>query len=728
MSRFLFVDVETRSFADLPKCGAWRYSEHETTDCLCIACALDGAPVDVDKPQAAVSFRKKPAPDIIFVARNAPFEYAIFKNVLIPRYGFHADYADPSRWLCTAALSRMHGLPASLESSADYINKKWKKLPDGKRLIGLYSIPATNRKTGERYFREIPPDDWKRMLEYNVIDVESDREAFATLRKLPNFAVEEAAYRHDFCMNINGVRIDTAGLSKLVGVIERATERALNDQRKYSVTWKDKNGEEYTGPLNVRSVPKLKSWLLSKGFDIDDTRIETLEAVYDARGAVTRYREEKTRVKYYILGEGFTEYTAATGLPATAGADEVGQPWETPEFIKWRNKQTKYAHYSVIPKRVPYTVALSQRDINEIQEVLSFRFFLAKASLKKYRAAADRVSPDGRLRYFLKYFGAHTGRFAGEGFQVHNLPKSKWEKGVKPDKEIAKLIKSIDDNTGYKELVELGKKILPGLMIPDKGNVFLSGDFAAVEARGIAWLAGCKKMLTAFVSGADLYADTAKRINPTHPDRQLGKRVILGAGYGIGVDKFHAVCIKAGENMPRELAERAVTAYREGYPEIPRFWYALEDAFRATWASRQARSVGVLRFERGGNYIRVKLPSGRFLYYHQVKIDADGQLSYMNFGKKGARVNIWGGVLAENITQAVCRDILTDRMQELEGHGLSASLPVRLHVHDEIVVEVPTKSAKTKQKTFDKILNTAPEWAQGFPLKTESEITERYHK
>ena len=645
MSRFLFCDCETRSFANLPKCGAWRYAEDETTDCLCIAWALDGAPVDVDTPQAAVSFRKKPAPDIIFVARNAPFEYAIFKNVLVPRYGFHADYADPARWLCTAALSRMHGLPASLESSADYLNKKWKKLPDGKRLIGLYSIPATNRKTGERYFREIPADDWKRMLEYNVIDVESDREAFATLRKLPNFAVEEAAYRHDFCMNINGIRIDTKGLAHLVGVVERATERAMNDQRKYSVTWKDKSGEEYTDALNVRSVPKLTAWLASKGFDVDDTRIETLEEIYDNT------------------------------------TDE------------------------------------------EIKEVLSFRFFLAKASLKKYRAAADRVSPDGRLRYFLKYFGAHTGRFAGEGFQVHNLPKSKWEKGVKPDKEIARLIKTIDDNTSYLDLVELGKKILPGLMLPDKGNVFISGDFAAVEARGLAWLAGCRKMLRAFESGADLYVDMAKLINKNTPVRQLGKRVILGCGYGVGIDKFFSVCQAAGENIDHALAEKAVTAYRTGYPEIPRFWYALEEAFRATWLSKRAHSVGVLRFERGGNYIRVLLPSGRFLYYHQVKID-DGQLSYMNFGKKGARVSLWGGSIAENITQAVCRDILTDRMQALEAAGL----PVRLHVHDEIVAEVSTKTAKTKQKAFDKILNTAPKWAAGFPLKTESEITTRYRK
>ncbi len=213
--------------------------------------------------------------------------------------------------------SRTHGLPASLESSADYLNKKWKKLPDGKRLIGLYSIPATNRKTGERYFREIPADDGKKMLEYNVVDVESDREASSTLRKLPNFAVEEAAYRHDFCMNINGIRIDTAGLAHLVGVVERATERAMNDQRKYSVTWKDKNGEEYTDALNVRSVPKLKAWLASKGFDVDDTRIETLEEIYDntddaeERGFFIPLSSQKRALK--------NTAPLPTGFPLTAG-------------------------------------------------------------------------------------------------------------------------------------------------------------------------------------------------------------------------------------------------------------------------------------------------------------------------------------------------------------------------------------------------------------------------
>jgi len=645
---YLFFDTETRSEAPLKDCGAWRYSEHQTTDCLCAAWAINDEPVEVMKPaDAAKAFFSEPiSKDMLVVVRNAPFDFAIMVNVLIPKYGFHPSWGDPSKWLCTAALSRMHGLPASLEGSAEYLNKVNKKLPDGKRLIGLYSIPATDRKTGKKYFREIPPDDWKKMLDYNKKDVAADREAFKTLIKLPNFAIEEAAYRHDFALNIRGVRIDTAGLNRLVEIIEAATERAMTDQRKYSVTWKDKDGKEYTDALNVRSVPKLKAWLLSKGFDVPDTRIDTLEEIYEDT------------------------------------ADE------------------------------------------EVREVLSFRFFLAKASLKKYRAAVNRVSPDGRLRYFLKYFGAHTGRYAGEGFQIHNLPKSKWPKGVSPVAEIERLIREVSADTDYKDLVEYGKKILPGLMIPDEGKTFIAGDFSAIEARGIAWLAGCDRMLSSFKAGTDLYIEMAERINKAKPNRQLGKAAILGCGYGMGISKFEQTCKKWGIDISSKLAEDAVEAYRSLFSEIPAFWYTLEDAFRSCWLSKQPRTVGeYLRVERGGNYLRVRLPSGRWLYYHQIKIE-DGQLSYLNFGKKGARVKIWGGTIAENVTQAMCRDILTDRMLACEAAGL----PVQVHIHDEIVIESELEKTEKNQKLFDKIMNTAPSWAIGFPLKTETEITSRYHK
>ena len=127
--------------------------------------------------------------------------------------------------------------------------------------------------------------------------------------------------------------------------------------------------------------------------------------------------------------------------------------------------------------------------------------------------------------------------------------------------------------------------------------------------------------------------------------------------------------------------------------------------------------------ERGGNYLKILLPSGRWMFYHQVKIE-DGQISFANFGKKGARGKVYGGILAENITQAVCRDILDSRILACEEKGL----PVMLSVHDEIIIEVKKLTTEKSQKDFDEIMNTAPAWADGFPLKTESEIMTRYHK
>lgn len=643
-----FFDLETKSTTDLRSCAAWRYSEAESADIICMAYAVEGREVRIWRPGQAIP--KEFTEAEFFVARNAPFELSMSTNVLVKKYGFPARLADPRNYICTAALSRMHGLPASLEQSAEYLNKKFQKLPDGKRLIQLYCIP---KKDGT--FRPIPPEDWEKMLEYNRIDVESDREAFGTLSRLPNWAVEKEIFYHDFALNVRGIRIDTAALDKLLSVFNTATEEVNSAQRKLTTFVEDKKGRKIEKPLNVRSPKNLQAWLAARGYEIDDCKVDTIEALYD---------------------------------DADAAGDE------------------------------------------EVKKVLAWRLFLGKASVKKFQAAKNRVSPDGRLRYFLKYFGAHTGRFSGEGFQVHNLPKSKWEKGLIPADEITRMIKEINPAMPYRDLIDTAKRILPGLIIPDKGNTFLAGDFAAVEARGIAYLSGCKSMLAGFAQDDkqndktnDTYSRMAKKINPSKPERQLGKRVILGCQYGVGAAKFYEVCKRAGESVSEDLAQNAVGAYRAAFPEIPAFWYALEDAFRQCWLSKQPKIIGVLRFERGGNYIRVKLPSGRWLYYHQVQIK-DGQISYVNFGKKGARVKIWGGVLAENVTQAFCRDILCDRMLELEKNDL----PVALHVHDEIVAEIKKIAPLAKQKVFDKILNTAPEWCKGFPLKTESEITSRYHK
>lgn len=623
----IFFDIETKSFADLPEVGAWRYAEDASTDIICLAYAVNDGPVKTWEPgqPGPVEFID---PETVFIARNALFEYAISVNVLVKKYGFPLRMKDPNNYICTAALSRMHGLPASLEPCAEYINKTHKKLPDGKRLIQLYSKPVKDKTTGALSFRPVPAEDMQKFLDYNIEDVESDRECYTTLEKLPNVRLERGAFVHDLTMNAEGVRIDTEALDKVLAVFDAATTRAEAAQESHGV--------------NVRSPKQLKDWLLGKGYDIPDTKIDTIETLYD----------------------------------------------ETQD--------------------------------SDVKEVLALRMFLGKASVKKYAALKDRVSPDGRLRYFMRYHGAHTGRYSSEGFQLHNLPKSK----ANADK-IDELVEGIDAITDFPALIDAGKKILPGLILPDSGHVFLLGDFAAIEARGIAYLAGCRQLLEQFAAGKDIYTEMAKRINPASPNRQLGKAVILGCGYGMGINKFHDTCMKWGIDVDANTTAQAVKTYRSQYEEIPAFWYALERAFRECWTTRRPQSVGKFTaMERGSNFIKIVLPSGRRMFYHQVQIDPKtNDLSHFSFARK-MRVHVYGGVLAENVTQAMCRDILVDRIMEIEKRGIK----VKMHVHDEAVAQVPLEKVVDKQKEFDEIMNTAPAWLPGFPLKTESEVSRRYHK
>jgi DNA polymerase len=84
----------------------------------------------------------------------------------------------------------------------------------------------------------------------------------------------------------------------------------------------------------------------------------------------------------------------------------------------------------------------------------------------------------------------------------------------------------------------------------------------------------------------------------------------------------------------------------------------------------------------------------------------------------------YGGKLTENIVQAICRDLLARSLIECERRGLC----VVLHVHDEIVVEIPAGYAKTALRELAIVMSTPPDWAEGFPIEVEGYVAERYVK
>jgi DNA polymerase len=86
---------------------------------------------------------------------------------------------------------------------------------------------------------------------------------------------------------------------------------------------------------------------------------------------------------------------------------------------------------------------------------------------------------------------------------------------------------------------------------------------------------------------------------------------------------------------------------------------------------------------------------------------------------KWARVTAYGGSLMQNVAEGVCRDLLVDCMLDMGNF-------VVLHVHDEIVLEVPEARGEQARAKMQEIMRTPPEWAKGFPLWATCSVMRRY--
>ena len=272
-----------------------------------------------------------------------------------------------------------------------------------------------------------------------------------------------------------------------------------------------------------------------------------------------------------------------------------------------------------------------------------------------------------------------------------------------------------------------------GMIIASPGTDLFVGDYSAIEARVVMWLAGEK-----FTDG--IYEDMAKRIygkqSITKKERELGKAVILGCGFGMGIKKFMLTCEARGAPVDEALATKAVNTYRETYAKVKEMWYDQENAAINIVKNPYAVSVKwapstTLWFMEGKN-LKLKLPSGRCLTYPQTTLeytdtpwgDRKLTLCFMAVDSKNrwSKEKTYGGKITENITQAVARDILALAMLRLEKAGY----PVIFSVHDEIVCEVP-KSEKNITE-FRRLLEICPDWATGLSIKAECWQGKRYRK
>lgn len=284
-----------------------------------------------------------------------------------------------------------------------------------------------------------------------------------------------------------------------------------------------------------------------------------------------------------------------------------------------------------------------------------------------------------------------------------------------------------------------------GFLIAKPGHDLIACDFSNIEGRVLAWLANEKWKVKAFYDfdndiGHDIYKLSASGIyNKSIKDisleeRQIGKVAELALGFGGGKGAFQMMAKGYGVKVSDEIAETIKLAWREKHPNIVRFWYALENAaMSAVLNPGTTTKVDKIKYKKAGSFLFCLLPSNRAICYPYPEIKEvmtpwgkpKDALTYMgedSLTKKWERQTGYGGLLSENVTQSVARDILTEAMFRVED----ANYPIVMHVHDEIVTEVEENFGD--KDDLEKIMSENCIWNQGLPIAVEGWRGKRYRK
>lgn len=276
----------------------------------------------------------------------------------------------------------------------------------------------------------------------------------------------------------------------------------------------------------------------------------------------------------------------------------------------------------------------------------------------------------------------------------------------------------------YPSTPEVLSELIRTAFVAKPGCRFIISDFSAIEARVLAWMSGEAWRLRVFSSHGKIYEASAsamfgvpiEEIGKTSPLRQKGKIAELALGYGGSVGALVSMgATKMG--LSEEELPDLVSQWRLANPHITEFWWKVDAAAFKAVKERCTVQMDRLLFEYRGGILFIHLPSGRKLSYVKPRLELNrfGRegITYEGVGesKKWTRIETYGPKMVENIVQAVSRDILAEAMLRLEKAGFE----IVMHVHDEVVLEVPEGISSVEE--VNELMAVNPSWTMGLPLK-----------
>lgn len=683
------LDFETFSEIDLRVHGLDRYSR--AAEVLMCAYRFDGGQQlfwqrsDGPFPRALAEALEDP--HVLKWAFNAQFERVIALRALNLRITVEG-------WRCTQALAYMQSFAGGLEEIGAQIGLPLDKMKskEGKRLIKMFCGPQRVTKRQTRRIRDdfTDPTDWEEFCRYCQQDEVSETAMRRRLIQYPVPPQEWRLYELDQIINDRGLPVDLDFVRGSIEIARRRTDELVAEMR------------EITGLLNPNSTGQLLPWLRERGYPFRDLQKATVAKV---------------------LGENST--------PLTGGGRQLNDD-----------------------------AAISE----DCFAVLELRQWAARISTRKHNAVLKAIGPDNRIRYVFQYGGAsRTLRWAGRRVQTQNLPRTpkvlEAQKGLPSDailSAVTDCIRAGDyDGIGLftAEVMEAIVGTVRSMIRSHDGYEIGVCDLAAIESRVIAILSGCVRLIQVFVDGRDPYKDFGQTLYRcayeavTKEQRTGSKPAVLGAGFRLGGGSLiegkrtglWGYAESMGVNMTQAEAETAVEVFRETYPEIPQFWYDLENAAQRCVLHGQRVKVGLLTFEHMKPYMTIRLPSGRRLFYYKPRIERRtfvskaGKpytklvLTYMGQQQKTGkwtRIASHGGKVCENVVQATARDVLGDGM--LRAH--EAEFYLIGHAHDENIVEFPLGSNQHNVEWLREIMSEPLSWLPGIPLDAAGYVSPFYKK